>query len=243
MFVTAQDFNQVPYSVPDATVVQPDGSLVPNADFNSFILVQEKDLFVEILGGEFYEQLVNAIDELPDAWIQTVSPDGYSVDDLVLSTDEHVYKSLVADNVALLTDGASWQLQPDNVWLLLKNGDTYQFCNSKYFWKGIKQMLVPGIYSKWLQATYDNHSNYGISLANIENANPISPSTRITNAYNEMIRQAGNLCDQRGTLYGYVVQKNLLDARFAEVYVNFTSFSAYLSQTFSRLETINIFDI
>jgi hypothetical protein len=243
MFVTAQDFNNVEYNVPDASSVAPDGSIVANVKFDNFIVKQEKALLVEILGGEFYEQLVTAINALPAAWVQTISPGGYAINYLVLSSDEHVYKSLVADNVALLSDASSWELQADSIWLLLKNGDTYEFALSKYFWNGIKQMLVPGIYSKWLEKTYDNHSNYGISIANLENATPVSASTRIANGYNEMIRQAGNYCSQRNTLYGYVFQKNLLDARFESVFVNFTSFEAYLNQTFRFLETINIFDL
>src|SRR6185369_7537587 len=125
MFVTAQDFQEVPYKVPTAFTTTPQGTKVANPDFDTFIAKAEKKIVLDLLGGSFYEAFIDGLDALPDAWVQTTTPDGYSIDDEVLQ-DDLIFKSLIDDNVLPTTDETAWEEVP-NIWLQLKNGDSYMY--------------------------------------------------------------------------------------------------------------------
>lgn len=243
MFVTAQDFQTIPYKVPTALTTQPDGTVVANPDFDAFIVKEEKKIILNILGGSFYEAFVDGLDALPDEWTQTITPDGYSIDDTV-TQDELVFKSLINDNILPTTDDTAWVEVP-NIWLQLKNGDNYLYLNRKYFWLGMKDLLVSKIFSLWLTDTYDNYTQFGITIPQVENAQLVNPSRRIVNGNNEFVNKLGNYYKQKDTLYGYIYQKNIEDARFAGVYDPdlFASLGSYLQPGFCKYGTMNIFNI
>jgi len=243
MFVTAQDFEQIPYRVPTAKTTQPNGDVVANPEFDAYIQKKEVEIIRNILGVDFYNAYLDGIAALPAAWEQRTSPDGYAIDDEV-TQDEMVFKSLVADNVLPTTDETAWVEVP-NIWLLLKNGDDYIYIRRKYIWNGFKSILVPAIFSMWLKDTFDNYSNLGISIPELENGQWVNPSRRIVAANNDFISKLGNYYRQEGTLYGYVWNKNLLDGRFSTVYdpTLFNSFGAYLAPGFHYYGLMNIFNI
>lgn len=71
-------------------------------------------------------------------------------------------------------------------WLALRDGGTYLNSeNESSYYSGMKAFLIPYIYSMWLRDNFDNDSAFGVSLALVENAEIISPSTRIVRAYNK----------------------------------------------------------
>lgn len=102
------------------------------------------------------------------------------------------------------TTGLAVTPTPDQKWLDLRDGKEYINSNGKiYKYKGMKKIFIPYIYAMWLRANFDNDSAVGIALALTENAEIISPSTRICNAYNDHSKLVGDSCINN-SLYGFL---------------------------------------
>lgn len=80
---------------------------------------------------------------------------------------------------------------PAAKWTDLKNGKEYTYLDVTYKWEGMVAMLRPLIYYKWLSDTYDFHTGGGIAISDPENAEIISPNTRLVRAFNDYAMQAG----------------------------------------------------
>ena len=66
MFVTAQDFNVLPYKLP---------SLGTGAaeEFADFIDSEEEMYLKEVLGDNLYDAFISGLNDLPDEWVSTVA--------------------------------------------------------------------------------------------------------------------------------------------------------------------------
>lgn len=76
-------------------------------------------------------------------------------------------------------------------WTKLRNGTTYVIGSNSYEWLGLKDLLIPYIYFKWLSDTFDRHSGIGVVQGNAENSAVIDPSYRMSRAYNVFARKCG----------------------------------------------------
>lgn len=93
----------------------------------------------------------------------------------------------------------------DPIWVKLRDGAEYtELSGITYKYYGLNKLLIPFIYAMWLKATFDSHSGTGISIPNIENSSVISPSLRISNAYNVHSRLVGKM-GIKNSLHGFLV--------------------------------------
>lgn len=152
-------------------------------------------------------------------------------------------------------------------WSDLRDGADYIIDTHTYKWKGMKNMLVPFIYSEWLSDTFDTLTGVGVVVGNPENSIARSPSARISRAWNQFAQTAGTYMpnyrsefqyglypdwayfdgqschDMRDTLYGYLKQNGIsgtFDGTFDDT---FTDFQTYLNFWFKDPGTKNVFNI
>lgn len=134
-----------------------------------------------------------------------------------------------------------------NKWKNLRDGAEYTYLDVTYRWDGMKALLKPFIYSVWLRDTFDSHSGGGIIISGPENAEVISPNTRIVRAWNQYCMKAGASSRYNGyldwfddfevdNLYGIAMRNTL----FGFLYANS---SDYTTLAFSPPNTQNFFDL
>lgn len=236
-FVTAEDFNVVPYKIPnldDATIA---------AEFQTFVDNMEGDILHDLLGSSLKKMFIDGLAELPDEWVGTNDP-GYAIDAEVVY-GVSIWKSLQNDNLNHIPEeGLYWTKVEDNRWLLLKLGDTYKYKLKEYKWVGMKQMLIPYIYSEWTRETFNYNVGTGVVVPTNENATTINPSRKIASAWNAFSRIAGNCYMQTDSLYGYLINKNGESGTFDDTFdETFQTFNAYLNTVFKAPGRQNIFNL
>lgn len=237
--ITAQDFNQVPYSIPDVMAQMPGGGVEENVEFSTYMDNTVNDIMVKILGGSLYDSFLAGLEALPAAWIGTNTP-GYLTNDLVFYN--HVWKSLVGTNLNVIpVAGANWELVPDDRWLMLYNGAMF----GKSTWVGLKKMLIPYVYALWLRDTYDDHTKIGVVRRTAENAMIIDPTKRIARAYNMFSVYAGNYYRQYNSLFGYLMYAQTTLGHYTDYYSNveYPVFGDYLRRSFKDPGRMNIFNL
>jgi hypothetical protein len=196
MFVISSDFDVPPFSLPD---------LDDNNSFAGYVEALEAEILKKLLGITFYNQLIDALDALPDSiWSSTTT---YGNGDTIADTDGNVWTSLQAANLNhAVVEGAWWTLaESENKWLKLKYGADYEYTDEVYEWAGFNKMLIPYVYAMWLKDQYDAHTSNGIVVPDVENGMVISPSRRIAAGYNKFSDYAGKDYCQENSLYGYLV--------------------------------------
>lgn len=182
--LTVQDFNQIPYNIPDANTTDPHGNLSENLQLVNYIKTKTNDVLPKILRGGLSDVFLLGLENLPDVW----SGKTHALDDLIMHEDQ-VWRSLVANNAIKPVVGLNWVKVP-NEWLMLLNGTTYGI---GYTWGGLKKLLIPYIYASWLRDTFDDHTKVGIVYRTAENATVISPAKRIARAYNDFANRLHSL--------------------------------------------------
>lgn len=106
---------------------------------------------------------------------------------------------------------------PADKWTDLKDGANYTYNGIVYEYKGLINLLVPCIFSMWLEETRDFYTSVGVVMKLNDKSERLSPATRIARAYNDFSRQVGNGIDyfdlnKQGTLYGFMkVNENNYD--------------------------------
>jgi hypothetical protein len=191
MFVTSDDFDIPPYSIPNLQQVV--------NTFPLYIEEKERRVLSKLLGIQLYQDFIIGLNSLPPIW--EPSPITYNIGDEVLY-DVSIWQSLVDANTSVPVEGTDWTKVEDNKWMILKQGGTYFINGAQYVWVGMKRMLKPFIYSEWLTDTFDSHSGIGIVEAKAMNSEVKSPKQRIADAYNEFAFMAGS-SDEFDEVYGY----------------------------------------
>jgi hypothetical protein len=214
MFVTAQQFDVAPYNIPN---LQEDLLTA----FNSYVEQEEEKMLRTLLGDMFYEAFIEALNNLPDAWVNNNNP-GYGIGAQV-TYGVDVWESLTLNNLNNVPEvGANWQLiEAGNRWLKLAVGTKYTVSAKTRTWVGMAEMLKPFIYAQWTETNTDNNTGIGMVVAEAENSSVISPTVRICRAWNEF---ADMTVDQDFIRYNFlrVTKGNLYDYLYysADVYVN-----------------------
>src|SRR5690606_35668152 len=78
--------------------------------------------------------------------------------------------------------------------------------NTTYKYNGLKDLLVPAVFSRWV-----DQNNYRLTAAGFvqtapaqENLTVVDPEPFIVSAWNDFVTQAGECYNQRNTLYGFL---------------------------------------
>jgi hypothetical protein len=179
MFVTASDFDLVPYSIPNLDRVE--------NTFADYINQTEESILIKLLGRPLYLEFIAGLEEFTTyrATVETVIGDSYAY-------GNDVWEALTETTGTLPIEGADWTLiEQDNKWLKLKNGANYTLNSEVFYWDGMVKLLKPYIYCNWLNDTFDNYSGNGVSQSTQENATVISPRKRIVDSFNNFSLMAG----------------------------------------------------
>ncbi len=232
MFVTAEDFNTLPYQLP---------SLKNGAaeEFQNFIDAEEEVYLTEVLGDNLYDAFIGGLNGLPavlDLTVPTVIGQQY-----VYGND--VWQALTETTGVIPSEGTDWTLiEEDNRWLLLKNGNTYTVNGKFYRWAGMIKTLKALIYSRWVE--YTSLTVNGLVTPKTENNIPVDPGTLICRAWNDWSKKVGGPCAIYNTLYGYLYYTNLNESTFDDTFdETFQDFYDYLAYEFVEQPTKNTFGI
>ena len=132
---------------------------------------------------------------------------------------------------------------PDEVWLKLRDGDTYIIDGKTYEWVGLNKTLVPFIFAMWTRDNYHRQSGVGTVKGKAENAKVVNPGREIAIAYNEFSHYVGNCHDRKNTLYGYLSVMGGLgtfDGTFDDSFDTFDQYFDFVFKDPGRMNTMNI---
>lgn len=200
MFVKPTDFTLQPYIIPNADRVLD--------NLQAVIDREEKKLLRGLLGLEFYNALVDAVEALPDEWNEETT---YATNDEI-TLDFVVYKSLTDDNVGHSPDeegSTYWEVVVDGLadeWADLILGVDYEVNDVPYEWAGLIDMLVPYVYAQWLKYTKDADAGVGgVVQSDVENGTIVSARTKFNDAWNDTAKKSGGVeMNVEDSLYGYL---------------------------------------
>lgn len=229
-FVTASDFNLIPYNIPNLT---------GNNSFSPFVVREEADVLKKLLGLLLYNAFIEGLAALPNVW----ATGSYDTGDEV-TYGNNVYTSAIDGNASTPGANSDWTLtEEDNRWLMLKNGTTYTYNSKSYEWKGMVAMLTPYIYGRWTtDYTVDTHTENAIITVGNENGTPVSAADRIVEAFAEFSEIAGSCYNYGGNLYGFIYTSE--DLYLDAVESEFATISSYLYENFSNpVDGVNDFDL
>lgn len=144
--------------------------------------------------------------------------------DYLESKEAEILKSLLGP---VMYDDFIVQPIVEQRWVDLRDGAEYSLYSEDYIYPGIKQFLIPAVYADWLADSYDKHTDTGIVVHTKENTELISPSLRISRAWNHFVSLVGDSVNYENTLWGFL-KANEED---------------YPEWKFKKPETINIFNL
>jgi hypothetical protein len=231
MFVTVDNFNKLPYQIPN---------LLENDDttFNQYIQdVEDRDL-PESIGGYFYDKLVEALLALPPLYV--VGEDTAINDQYVYGND--IWKALAVVQTAPVA-GSDWELiEANNRWLLIKNGASYKYNKRKCRWLGMEQMVTPLVFASHLRDNAQTVTGTGVVELKSENSKSEDPGQLIFKAMGDYATKLGSVCNQINSLYGYLVSVAVdFDDLFTED--DYGTMLEYLDQEFCASDSENEFDL
>jgi hypothetical protein len=222
-FVQPSDFNQ-----PNSRFLIPNITAGPG-NYVAFIDEREAYILRVVFGSKFYQDLVDGLAALPPAWVSTAN---YVIGNQVVS-GVSVWEA-IANNIGVTpVEGASWTKIEDNKWLKLRDGFTY-VDNGKTFWySGLKNMLIPYIYSEYIKKNHKNVAKLGVNQPKVANSEVVNPIHDIVAAYNEFVRLLGK------SYYGY----NSMDTLYGFYWINRADYPDVRFDEECRIMPINSFGI
>lgn len=132
---------------------------------------------------------------------------------------------------------------PEERWLALKNGARYMYNGKEYEWVGMKELLIPYVYSEWVANDETILTGVGTGQSKTENLKRLKPVKKISDAFNDYSEKAGGCCEYKNTLYGFLYQEGqagTFDNTFDE---SFQTFIEYLNVNFKEPGHMNAFGI
>lgn len=236
MFVTVNNFANVPYKLPGLT----GGTL---AAFNQFIADQESEQLRKLVGNLFYDAMVTGIGGLPNDWDDT---NKYMTNDQSIYNGA-VWKSTIDDNLGNTPGVIGWVLNPNPLvdrWIPLRDGSNYQIATitncPTFRWAGMDKLVTPMIYSLWLPVSIRSNSGQGIVISANENSVLVNPEYEISKSWRSYYITAGKTLhyfnrkqvDIQNSLYGYLVA---VAANFNDIVTDasYPDFLTYIQNQFS----------
>lgn len=199
MFLTSANFNEYPYQLPN--LEEEDEA----ADFQLFVNKVEETRLREVLGNDLYEALAEYMALNIAVWVAGV----YNAGD----KREHVNKVWTCDANGTATEPGVAGWTEDEVltrWVELKNGVDYEYNDKEYHWDGLVNLLKPVVYSDRLRDLEDSAGSMGVVKATMENTTGGQAAIRICDSFNEFVRLAGDYCNQKDTLFGFLYNSGAL---------------------------------
>lgn len=95
---------------------------------------------------------------------------------------------------------------PEDRWAALLNGAEYSYSNKTYKYNGVVDMLVPAVYSRWLDKGAYKFTNVGYMQNNAPNESKVMEDQepfRIE-SWNDFVRKAYDCGNQKNTWYGFM---------------------------------------
>lgn len=246
MITTLEDYKVVPYTIPEQTGEGAEDAVTP------FIDRVEQDNLVALLGFPFFDALASGIAALPDVWDEEAE---YVLDDLVRKGSV-IYKALgiVAAGVEPSANPGDWEVQPDNKWLKLLEGNNYvwQEDGRQYKWVGLHLALVPMVYAEYLTYFTTFQTSVGTTVPMVENGEGVSPAPTIARSWNqyrklvcrgtEYLGSCLNCCSGKDTLIGYLLT-NAASFDAEVLAAGWGTFKEYLNSNFKAPASRNEFNL
>lgn len=232
MFCIVDDFDVLPYALPN--LKDQTGETVKDG-FAEFVDEQEETALRKVLGDVLYEAFVAGLPTVYDPEVETVV-------DVLYGYGNDVWKALVATTEAAPVAGVNWELiEENNRWLELKNGIEYLDTQSKTRnWNGMKALLKPLIYSKWVEFGSSRVAGLGVVVADAENSSVVMSNLQIIKGQNAYVRQVGYNQYTRNTLYQFLYLS--ADKYAADVEDEADSIQQYMQDNFVYPGYKNEFD-
>lgn len=102
-------------------------------------------------------------------------------------------------------EGLATSGEVEERWTELRDGVEYEYNGVTYEYLGLVDLLVPAIYSIWVQTTYRRFTSSGVIVnKGQQNTEAVNPSYEIVQNWNEYVKKVGGVCGQEGTLYGFM---------------------------------------
>lgn len=242
MITTLGDFTVVPYQIPSQVGEGAVDTVQP------FIERVEEDALIALLGFPFYRALVAGLEALPDIWNEEVE---YALNDLVRKGNV-IYKSSISANEGNDPEEnpVIWEVQPDDKWLLLLEGDTYTWEGKEYTWVGLHKAFIPMVYAEYLTSFTTFQTSVGTTAPLTENADSASPASAISKAwarYRQLVCKGLNpscrTCNSAvDTLIGYLLANE--DVFAGDVAsAGWDTFKQYLNDNFKDPGSRNDFNL
>lgn len=131
----------------------------------------------------------------------TESPD---LDDFLEVNEAKVLRELFGQTFYAEIKAGLEAGSPDQIWVDLRDGKAYEYCDSTYYFEGLKKILIPRLFQLWLRETENTSTTSGVMANTIEHGVKVSPAGRFIRAYNDFARMVGNCNEQENTLYGFM---------------------------------------
>jgi len=189
MILSISDFLKVPYLIPNQNE--------STSWLASFIENEETKLLKQILGIAMYNAFIAGLPSYTySATVATVINREYEY-------QNSIWKALTVTTGTTPVAGTDWELlSADDKWLLLKNGDTYEYGSITYEWVGLVTALRPAIYSLWLIENARKKTNSGVLKDKMPNTEILSPNYDIVRNWNEWCEYIDD--DIENCFYGFM---------------------------------------
>jgi hypothetical protein len=189
--------------------------LIPNitagpGQWTMFIDEREAYILRVVFGSEFYQDFVDALAALPAAWVVTTA---YTTATQV-SYSGSSWTALANSLGVIPVEGASWTKGADDKWLKLRDGGTYEYNGKTYRYSGLKDILIPYIFSEYVKKNHVNVAKLGVNQPKVDNSVVVDPIHVIVSAYNEFVRLLGKSyygVQSMNTFYGFYWANRTVD--------------------------------
>lgn len=107
---------------------------------------------------------------------------------------------------------------PSQLWIDIRGGAEYAYNDITYKFDGLKDLLIPYIYGKWIDSDNSPYTSIGEVIATAENAVVVSSKGKVVEGINTYIEKLGyfdelddqseKVLSQKNTLYGLLKSNN-----------------------------------
>lgn len=186
MFVTFSNFELEPYKLTNLDRFE--NMYLERAELS------EDEALLKLLGRQLYTAFLDALDEMPDAWLDSF--------ETVIGTEytygNDIWEALTITEGTVPVEGADWTLvEENNIWLKLKNGADYTYASKTWKWLGMAKLMTPKVYSDLLAQNEEMFTGIGMASSTPENSLKVSPAKKICdchNAYSKIFGILANGC-------------------------------------------------
>ena len=86
----------------------------------------------------------------------------------------------------------------------LVDGEDYTYLEDDYHFYGMRQLLIPVIYSEWTKVSAWKRTNIGLGVNMKTDFTNVNPSYEISSTWNEFADKVGYSLSYKNTLWGYM---------------------------------------